>query len=110
MHRCLGDGTLSFEPLSPLHKCVLGGRQLYGGDDYIMSFLTAPEVKEVAAAIRDLDEGWMRQKYFQIDPKSYGFPTTEEDFQYTWEWFQGVQALFQKAASKNRAVLFSVDQ
>jgi hypothetical protein len=110
MHRSLTDGTLSSEPLSPLHKCVLGGRQLHQSDDYIISYLTAPEAKEVAGAIKGLDESWMRRKYFQIDPGDYEFPTTEEDFEYTWTWFQGVQAFYQKAAAHNRPVIFTVDQ
>jgi len=110
MHRCLTDGTLSFEPVSALHQCVLGGKQLYGDDDYIVSFLTAEETRAVAAAIRDIDQGWMREKYFRIDPEDYEFPTTEEDFDYTWEYFQSVKRFFQKAAKAGRAVIFTVDQ
>src|SRR5215470_7370445 len=51
IHRCLTDGRLSFESSTPRHMCVLGGRQLYEGDDYIISFVAPDQVKEVAAAI-----------------------------------------------------------
>lgn len=110
MHRCLTDGSLSIASISPLHRCVLGGRQLYDGDDYIVSFLTPPEVEEVAAALRPIDRAWMRERYARIDPTDYDEPLSEEDFEYTWEWFQGVQAFYRKAATGRRAVIFSVDQ
>src|SRR5688500_15473935 len=58
IHRCLTDGGLSFETLSPLHQCVLGGRQLYPGEDCIVSFLTVEEVKNVADAVHPIDEAW----------------------------------------------------
>ncbi|MFN3651983.1 MAG: YfbM family protein [Armatimonadota bacterium] len=110
IHRCLTDGTLSFAPLSTLHQCVLGGRQLYDGDDYIVSFLSPAEVKEVAAAIQGLDRQWLRGKYFRIDPDDYGLLPDHEDFDYTWEWFQGVQAFYQKVAAGDRPVIFTADQ
>ena len=110
MHRCLTDGRLSFEATTPRGMCVLGGRQLYEGDDYIVSFVTSEQVKQVADAIREIDKTWIRQRYFAIPADDYGFPLSEEDCDYTWSWFQGVQALYQKAASAGRAVMFTVDQ
>jgi hypothetical protein len=35
---------------------------------------------------------------------------TEQDFEYTWEWFVGLREFWQRAAAENRAVLFTVDQ
>ncbi|MCC2667714.1 MAG: hypothetical protein K0Q72_185 [Armatimonadetes bacterium] len=110
MHRCLTDGTLSFEGLTPLHRCVLGGRQLYGGEDYIISYVTAEEVREIAKSIGSLDEAWLRRQYFRIDPVDYEMPTCAEDCEYTWDYFQEMQALYQRAAAANRAVIFTVDQ
>ena len=110
MHRCLTDGRLSFEADSPRAKCVLGGRQLHDGEDYIISFVTSEQVRQVASAIRDIDETWMRQRYFAIPADDYGCPLSEEDFGYTWSWFEGVQALYQKAAAAGRAVMFTVSQ
>ena len=75
-----------------------------------MSFVAPEQVKEVAAAIAHIDEAWMRRRYFAIPESDYGSELTEEDCGYTWGWFQGVQELFQKAASAGRAVMFTVDQ
>jgi hypothetical protein len=108
IHRCLTDGHLSFESLSPLHQCVLGGRQLYPGEDCIVSFLSAADVKNVAAAIQPINEAWLRQQYTKISPESYPDPLSEEDFQYTWATFTEVKTFYRKAARYNRAVIFTV--
>jgi hypothetical protein len=109
IHRCLADGTLRYGP-SPLHKCILGEISLYDGDDYIVNLLEPAEVKEVATAIRGIDEPLMRRSYFAIDPDDYGPPLTEQDFRYTWDNFQELRRFFEKAARHDRAVVFTVDQ
>ena len=39
IHRCLTDGNLECENGEyPLRICILGGRQLYSGDDYVIVF------------------------------------------------------------------------
>jgi len=45
-----------------------------------------------------------------IDAKSYGFPLSDEDFRYTWDWFQSVRDLYTRAAQAGRFVLFTADQ
>ncbi len=95
---------------TPLHKCILGGRRVYGGDDYFMALITPAETREVAIAIRDIDRNWMRQRYIRIDASDCGFPVTEQDFTYTCEWFERVQSFFQRAAAAERAVLFRASQ
>ena len=45
VHRCLGDGSLRTSQPSLTAKAVLGGRQLSSGADWIISYLTAEEVK-----------------------------------------------------------------
>jgi len=110
MHRCLTDGRLSFKSTTPRGMCVLGGRQLHKGSDYIVSLVTPDQVKQVAAAIADIDEAWVRERYFAIPASDYGCPLTEEDCGYTWSSFEGVRALYQKAAASGRAMLFTVDQ
>ena len=98
IHRCLTDGTLNYDN-TPLHKCILGfDNLLYEGDDYIINYLSADEVKEVAEAIKDFDKTWMRQRYFAI-PADYAVPLSEEDFEYTWGWFVPLRAFFQKGGS-----------
>jgi hypothetical protein len=105
--RCLVHGAAAD---SILRKCVLGGRSIYGGDDLVMRLISPQEVAHVASAIRDIDEAWMRSRYFQIDPIDYGFPVTEDDFAHTWYWFRRVQGFFALVASANRWVLFTASQ
>ena len=111
MHRALGGGLLSYDDGEyPLNHAVLGGEPLYGEDDYIMSLKTPAQVKDVAAAIADISNEQFRDRYNAIDSREYGFELTDEDFQYTWEWFQSVRSLYQTAASEGRHVLFTADQ
>ena len=51
-----------------------------------------------------------RRRYFAIDPESYSHPLSEEDFGYTWEWFQNVRRPFLNAANECRYVLFTASQ
>jgi len=110
IHRCLTDGTLRVKSPSPLAKCILGGRQLHKGDNYIVSFLTPEEVKSVSAALQEIDENWLRRKYYALDPNNYGKPLSEEDFDYTWYYFRGTRSFFAKASRHSRSVIFTVDQ
>jgi len=109
IHRCLTDGELEYGE-SPYHQCILGSENLYEGDDYIVNYLDPEEVKEVAAAIKAVDRKWLRRKYDAIDAETYQGVLGEDDFEYTWSWFQPLRDFFQKAAKHERAVLFSVDQ
>lgn len=111
MHRALTDGQLSWdggEP--PLNRAVLGGELLYGEDDYIMSLKTPLEVADVAVALRNIDEADFRKRYFAIDAESYDTPLSEEDFGYTWHWFETVRDFYERAARERRFVLFTADQ
>src|SRR5882672_2153895 len=56
VHRCMGDGSLRTSQPSRTAKAVLGGRQLSSRADWIISYLTADEVKQVADAIARIDE------------------------------------------------------
>ncbi|MBA4147502.1 MAG: DUF1877 family protein [Verrucomicrobia bacterium] len=85
---------------------VLAGEPLY----YIISLKTPQQVRDIAAALPAITQEEFRHRYFAIDPKSYGFPLSEEDFGYTWDWFQGVRELYQRAAKEGRFVLFTADQ
>lgn len=107
IHRCLTNGKLEYGS-TVFHKCILGADNLYDGDDYVISFLDAEEVQEVADAIRNIDREWMRKKYDAIDKKSYEDELSDEDFEYTWAWFGHLQKFFQKAASHGRAMIFTV--
>jgi hypothetical protein len=111
MHRAFSDGLLSYDGGQyPLNHVVLGGQPLYSQDDYIISLKTPEQVKDVASETAKITHDNFRKLYNAIDSQEYGFDLTDEDFQYTWEWFQGVRALYQTAASEDRYVLFTADQ
>jgi hypothetical protein len=111
IHRCLADGTLSDKNGEyPLRLCVIGGKQLYSGDDYIISLKTPDEVADIAKALTFITKDALRQRYFQIDPRSYGVALSEEDFSCTWDYFSELPAFFAKAAAAKRPIVFMVDQ
>jgi hypothetical protein len=111
MHRALADGKLSWDGGSfPLNHAVLGGELLYAEDDYIMSLKTPEQVQAIATALEALTEPEFRKRYDRIDRKSYDGEIGDEDFEYTWEWFQGVRDLYRRAAAEKRHVLFTADQ
>jgi hypothetical protein len=111
MHRALADGELTWDGGEyPLNHVVLAGELLYSGSDYIMSLKTPIQVRDIAVALSRITEQDFRQRYFAIDPESYGCPIDDDDFSYTWEWFNNVRRLYLKAATYNRHVLFTADQ
>jgi hypothetical protein len=111
MHRTLSDGEMSWDGGEyPLNHVVLAGELLYTDSDYIMSLKTPEQVRDIAAALSGITESDFRRRYDAINPNSYGFPLTDEDFSYTWDWFQGVRDLYTRAAQAGRFVLFTADQ
>lgn len=111
MHRALADGTLDEGGGTyPLNHTVLEGEQLYGGSDYIIVLKTPAQVRDIAAAVHALTEQDFRRRYDAIDENSYDGEKNDEDFAYTWDWFQTVRALYRKAAQEGRYVLFTADQ
>jgi hypothetical protein len=111
MHRALTDGSLDDAAGAyPFAHVVLGGRQLHDGDEQILSLKSPAQVRVVAAALASITQDGFRARYDSIDPEDYGMDLSDEDFGYTWEWFQGVRDLFRVAAAADRHVLFSVDQ
>ncbi len=111
MHRALSDGQLSWDGGEyPLNHTVLAGELLYTDSDYIMSLKTPNQVRDIAAALPAITEEEFRRRYSAIDAESYGSPLSDEDFRYTWDWFQGVRDLYTRAAKEGRFVLFTADQ
>ena len=117
VHRCLGDGSLRRSQSSLTSKAVLGGRQLSSGTDWIVSYLTADEVKQVAIAVAAIDQPEFRRRYFALKKKflwfdrtEYDGPIGEEDFDYSWSNFEDMRHFFSKVAAAHRAIVFSVDQ
>jgi hypothetical protein len=111
LHRCLSDGTLDLAGGSyPLSHVVLGGMQLYEGEDYVVALIHAEQVPEVAVALVPVDQAWLRQRYDSLEFPDYQGFRSDEDFEYTWANFRGLGEFFQTAAAAGRAVIFTVDQ
>lgn len=111
IHRCLTDGTLLFVSGEyPLNHCICGGRQLFRGRDYTVSYVSTPQVKDVAKAMPKITKAWMRQRYDALDPEEYNeVEMGNEDVDYTWENFRELRRFFRKAAEVGRAVIFTAD-
>ena len=111
IHRCLTDGSLDQDGGTyPLKLAILGGKQLHAGDHYIISLVTPGEVRDVASQLSKIDMNWLRQQYNAIDPEQYGMPKSEDDWQYTWDYYAGLPEFFSRAARADRYVIFTVDQ
>lgn len=116
IHRCMIDHAPFAEDLDwtggtyPLNRVISGGRQLYADKTrYVLSLVEADEVAEVAAALRTIGRDWMRERYFRCCEGAwpeYG----EEDWEYTWSYFEAVRSFYLRMAEAGRAVLFTVDQ
>lgn len=109
IHRSLVGGPLEDDG-SVLSKCVLGGRQLHRGDEYLISYRSASDVSDVTAALESIDKAWMLERYREVGSHGYAGPSGEDDFEYTWAYFDALREFYRDAARAGRAVLFSVDQ
>jgi hypothetical protein len=111
IHRCLTDGNIGFTNGSyPLSHCILGGRQLHRGENYIVALKTPQQAADIASALRKIDKAEFRKRYFEMDPADYGPNFDEQDFEYSWDWFDGLGTFYNKAATASRSVIFTVDQ
>ncbi len=110
MHRALTDGKI--EPGNgrfPMSHIVLGGEQLYTGEDYVISLKTPEQVKEIAVSVKNFNRGAFRKRYDGIDPAAYA-AYSENDFLYTWDHFEEMKPFWAQAAKEGRHVLFTVDR
>ena len=112
MHRCLSDGTLNDigKGTGPLSWCVLGGKCLYNGKDYIVCFVTAQQVAQVAEAVDQIDVAGFVSRYRLLENLGYGAAYGDEDLQYTWDYFTNVRNLYNRAAAHGRAMVFLADR
>ena len=116
IHRAFSNSTMTFEKKGdyPLNHVILGASVVYGDgedeDDYVITINPPEIVKDVYEALSSLTESGFREKYFSIDPDEYGFPLTDEDFGYSWEYLESTLPFWKSAAEANKYVVFSVDQ
>ena len=108
IHRCLTDGRFEWGTTTA-HQVILGSKNIYAGEGFLMNFITSADVKAAAALMQGIDQTALRSAYDRIDPAEY-LDKSETDFEYTWMWFEVLKAFFRKAAVAGRAVLFTVDQ
>jgi hypothetical protein len=116
IHRCLTDGKLK-TGTTPAHWCILGADERFwvrredGQLDWIVNLLEPSDVRRVADVIRKIDRAELERGYDNIDPESfYRLNMSEDDFRYTWHYFQSLQTFFRRAADAERWVVFRVDQ
>lgn len=111
LHRLLTDGALEYgNGPEPFCHCVLSPNQLHEGDDYIVSLVAPEKVKEVARALAEITQASFDERYRTVVPKDYALEYGDEDREYTWESFQDVRDLYEKAANRDRFMLFTVSQ
>lgn len=118
MHRVLCGGWLdTTHGDKVLRACVLGGRQLSSRNDWVISFVEAPLVAQIAEATADLNEPYFREQYFALhrDPpglrvRRYEIELTQEDYEYTWAYFTEVRDFYRRAAKRGISTIFAVDQ
>jgi hypothetical protein len=73
IYRSLTDGELEYDNgLYPLNHAILGGQQLYDGDDYIIAYVEPAKVGDVALALQGISDDNLRTQYWKINSKNYG--------------------------------------
>jgi hypothetical protein len=111
IHRCLTEGRLGGEDGSyPLNAVVLGGLPLHRGDDYVVSYNTPAEVREVAAALAGLDAEAFAARFWTLDPAEYGAVVDRAELDHLMQNLRDTTAFYQRAAEAGRATVFVVDQ
>jgi len=111
IHRCLNDGTLNpHDGEFPLDHCILGGKQLYQGEDFEAILVRPDIVTQVAEAIHNLKRSEVRDRYFALKPEIYGKSPTEEEFEHMWNKLFQIRELFEYAADERCAILFTVER
>jgi hypothetical protein len=110
IHRCLSNGTLDVrQGTRPLNLAVFGGNILNQEAGTFVVLLTPTEVQQVAGALDQVTEDWMKKKYFDQKFPDYAGEKSQEDWEYTWGSFDGLPAFFANAAARKQHVVFTVE-
>lgn len=110
IHRAFNDSALDYRFETPLQGVIFGGEPLCSGDDYVVSFKTADEVRRINDALQLVSRKDFEMAYRRIDPDQYDFPLSDDDFDYSWHWLCELKAFYTRAAAAGRAVIFTTDQ
>lgn len=92
-----------------LRLCIMGGRQIYEGGDYIMMVIDADKVAGVSAALNAIDAAQFAERFRRHCIGAYP-EYCEEEIEYYVHWFEGLKPFFARAAAAGRAVIFTADQ
>lgn len=110
IHRCFADGTLElFGGKPPLNSIIFGGEILNTEPDYFVSLKNNDLVKEIAKEITSISKEKLQDLYYKI-ADDYAEEPNEQDFEYTWDCFEGIKEFYVKVAKSKRDVIFTVDQ
>ena len=108
IHRCLSDGSLRHQSgAPPSAQAVLGGHRLDAGDDYVACVLQPEQARQVSASLMGITRDWLRTRYESLTTTDYDGPMGDDDFNYTWENFEGLRGFYAKAAEAGRGVMFT---
>jgi hypothetical protein len=113
IHRCLTDGTLTVaRSSSPLGKLIVGGIQLHSDPQrYILNLVESSELPEISAALKAVTKQWLRARYNHLSSTDYPQELiSEQDWEYTWDWFSGIPDFVDRAVHEGRSIIFTVDQ
>ncbi len=95
----------------PLNLVFFDGEDLILDDEapeYSVLLAKPDEVALLASALAEVDELWLRKRFFALDPAACGYDIDEDEFDYAWSNFRGMPAFYARAAGEGRAVLFTV--
>ena len=113
IHRSLTDGRFrDGNGTYPLNCVILGGEDISVEDDYIIFVKSPSHVREIAAGLEGFTKQRLRKGYSQITEANcdWYLQVGENDFMYTWSWFEELCKFYQRAAAANKYVIFSASQ
>lgn len=108
IHRLFSDGTLN--PAAgefPLNHCILGGRQLHQGEQFVVALVRPDMTAHVAEAIEQLDREKLHQRYLGVNAAAPDSTVATEDFIETWQALVHIGRFFAAAAQQRHAVVFA---
>ena len=113
IHRCLTNGTITaVRSPDPLGKLILGGIQLYSDPQrYIINLTVSSDLPEISTALRAITKELLRTRYDQLIATDYPHELiSEQDWEYTWDWFSDIPGFVERAVREGRSIIFTVDQ
>ncbi len=93
----------------PLNQCFLGARSLYEGRDYVINLIEPATLRDLNASLAQVDREWLMEAYMKHEPRPWPVSNDAEDFEYTWEYFQGLKSFLLQKQETGRSLIFTVD-